>query len=171
MTTDDTLQQIGVNAFAAIKEMVAALQCDYERLEELREAANEYTADNGGRGGRNHWEADCKEDADELAELEAAAGDCESEEDARERIQEDPLSLEFRSDWVSSKSDMEISEYRLLLTTGGPAVQIVGDIEDGEATSARLQVQDWGTPWTEHILTGDDHDTLMAYVSVFYFGE
>lgn len=164
-TKEDNLKEIGNNAFAAIREMVAALQCDYNRMEELRDERDAWEDD------ENDWATANEDDATELAELETAAGECESEDDARERIQEDPLSLEFRSDWVSSKDEMTPAEFCLLLTTGGPAVRIIGEIEDGEASRARLEVQDWGTPWTHHLLTGDDMATLMAYVGVFYFGE
>lgn len=168
-TKEDNLKEIGNNAFAAIREMVAALQCDYDRLEALREARDEYKERDLTKPLTQAWGE--TEDGIELAELETAAGECESEDDARERIQEDPLSLEFRSDWVSPKDEMTPAEFCLLLTTGGPAVRIIGEIEDGEASRARLEVQDWGTPWTEHLLTGDDMATLMAYVGVFYFGE
>jgi hypothetical protein len=174
-TKDDSLTEIGNNAFSEIRDMVFALNCDYERLAELREERETWVANDGGDEDEQDrtpeaWASEFTDEAQELADLEDEAGECESQDDARERIQEDPLSLEFRSDWVSSKDEMDIAEYCLLLTTGGPAVRIIGDIEDGEATSARLEVQDWGTPWTEHILTGDDHETLMAYVREFYFG-
>jgi hypothetical protein len=55
------------------------------------------------------------------------------------------------------------------LTTGGPAVRIIGELDGGEVESARLEVQDWGTPWTEHCTTGDDNEALLSYARCFYF--
>lgn len=165
---DERLTEVGTSAMDSIRCMVAALNCDYDRLEELRDERDDHDTS-------ELWAYQNPDDAKELAELEADAaanGDtCESREDAEERIQEDALSLEFRSGWVTDKTAMEAEEYCLLLTTGGPAVRIIGEIEQGEATSARLEVQDWGTPWTEHFTTGDDHEALMDYVRCFYFGE
>lgn len=155
-TETDSLQQIGKNAMECIAEMVAALECDYERLAELQ---NE----------RDGCENFAEYDVTELAELTAAAGDCTSYDDALERIMEDPLSLLVRSGWHSPGEDSEPEEYELLLTTGGPAVRIRGELEDGEPTRAYLQVQDWGTPWTDYI--GQDCEVLLAYVRCFYFGE
>ncbi len=54
--------------------------------------------------------------------------------------------------------------------TGGPATRIIGELnEHGEPTRARLQVQDWGTPWTDY--RGGDQETLLTYARCFYFGE
>ena len=62
------------------------------------------------------------------------------------------------------------SNIALLLTTGGPAVQIVGELDENqEPKNARLMVQDWFTPWTEYVEA--DHDVLLDYCRVFYFGE
>ena len=57
----------------------------------------------------------------------------------------------------------------ILLGTGGPATRIVCELDDGEPTRARLQAQDWGTPWTDYI--GGDSETLLTYCRCFYFGE
>ena len=47
-------------------------------------------------------------------------------------------------------------------------MRIVGEIDGEEASSARLEVQDWFTPWTEYV--DADEDVLIAYASCFYFG-
>ena len=161
----DWAESIGDPAFAAIAEMVAALQCDYERLEELREERDDWEPDlHDGQA----WPDANPDEAEELEELESDADDCESEEDARERIDQDPLSLEVRSGWTTPGQAMDAEEYCLLLTTGGPAVRIIGNLESGEPTSAVLQVQDWGMPWTEYPC---DQDILMAYAECFCFGD
>lgn len=111
------------------------------------------------------------DDAEELAELEEAAGECESREDAEQRIQEDPLSVEVRSGWYSPGGDNEPEEFKILLCTGGPAVQIRGELDQhGEPHRAWLEYQDWSTPWIEY--HGEcDHDALLTYCRQFYFGE
>src|SRR3954466_6816438 len=89
----EALQEIGKNAYASIVAMVNALECDYDRLAELREERAAIQPD-----PTDDWDA---ENGEELAELTAEAGEAESREDAEERLREDPLSLEVRSGWVT----------------------------------------------------------------------
>lgn len=161
---DERLTEVGQCAIASVREMVAALKCDYERLEELRDERDGWEPD---EEGPQSWAEANPGDAEELKELEESAGECKNQEEARERILEDALSLEFRSGWVTNWEDVEKEEYCLLLTTGGPAARIIGEVRNGEAYSARLEVQDWGTPWTEHITTGSDHEALLDYALCF----
>lgn len=94
------------------------------------------------------------------------------EEAARQAIEEDALSVEVRSGWYTPGSeDNKPEEYMILLCTGGPAARIVGDLDRGEPSSARLEYQDWFMPWTEYITTGSVHEALLTYARVFYFGE
>ena len=172
MSMDDTkyaaLMAIGKSAADSISEMVAALECDYDRLEDLRDTLRNCDVDlaNGNCAYKTH---EMDEMRVELAELIAEAGECESREDAEQCIQEDALSIEVRSGWTSLGDDLTAEEFCILLTTGGPAVRIVGDLSDGEPSRPRLEVQDWGTPWTEYRLI--ERSTLEAYCSCFYFGE
>jgi len=149
------LQDIGGNAHSVIAEMVEAAQCDFDRLEELRDTPA----------------AELDEDErEELQELAEAAGDCQDEDEALQRIQEDPLSVQVRSDWQSPGGELEPSEFDILLSTGGPATRIVGDLDEHrQPTSARLESQDWFQPWTAY--SDSDSDILVAYASHFYFGE
>lgn len=164
-TKEDTLHSIGADAYAAIAEMVSALHCDYDRMQELRDERDGY--DSGDTG--ESWEQANPDDAAELTELENAAGECASEDEARERIEQDALSVEVRSDWQSVGETLEPTEFCILLATGGPAVRIVGDLDNGSPSRPRLQVQDWGTPWTEYFAI--DISTLLAYCECFYFGD
>ena len=156
---DAALQAIGESAAQSLAEMVAALECDYDRLEELREldaSDDDMSAD----------------DMVELEELGKAAADCESREDAEQRIQEDPLSIEVRSDWRNvDEMDATPDEFCILLGTGGPATRIIGELRDNEPYRARLQVQDWGTPWTDYRGDAVSSDDLLTYCRCFYFGE
>jgi hypothetical protein len=104
-----------------------------------------------------------------IAEMVAAL-ECENEdEEARERIEEDALSVEIRSGWQPLGETLEPAEFCITLTTGGPAVRIIGELSDGEPSRARLEVQDWFTPWTEY--RAADSDVLLAYCQCFYFGQ
>jgi len=164
------VEEIGAPAYASIAEMVAALECDYDRLEELRDERDGWertTDDDGNPTGPDTWADDCADDADELKELEAAAGECKDADEARERIEEDALSVEVRSGWTSLGEPLAAEEFAILLTTGGPAVRIMGELDNGEPCRAWLEVQDWGRPWTQYIPA--DGDTLLTYARVFCF--
>jgi len=93
------------------------------------------------------------------------------EETALERIQEDPLSVEVRSDWHMPGADTDDTEYCILLCTGGPAVRIRGELRYGEPVDANLEYQDWGTPWTQYRETSEEDDVaLLAYARHFFYG-
>jgi len=113
-------------------------------------------------------------DRDEFEQLKADAGDSVSKEDAEQRIQEDPLSVQVRSGWYSpgaSGEDIAPEEFEILLCTGGPAVRILGELNGhNEPSRAYMQYQDWGTPWTGYYEPGIG-DALLEYAQQFYFGE
>lgn len=109
--------------------------------------------------------------AEMVTALQADETDYLSEDRAREAIQQDSLSVEVRGDWHDpSAHDPTNAEYHILLSTGGPAARIVGELNQyGEPETARLEVQDWFLPWTEY--TDADENVLLAYAGVFYYGE
>lgn len=173
-TTNHAEEQAAAQ-YSSIVRMLAALTCDYDRLTELKEEREELTEAVKDAETDNHaaalealtqWEAD---NAEELAELEDAAGDCEDEDAARDNIQEDPLEIQVRSDWTNPGEPLEAGEFMILLCTGGPAVRIVGELNRGEPCRAWLEYQDWGTPWTQWF--GASSDTLCEYAANFFFGE
>lgn len=113
-----------------------------------------------------------------LEMVEAYRNDSESDE-ALDVIMNDPLEIEVGGFWNPGGEPVADS-YRILITTGGPAVRIVGDLKQhGEPENAFLEVQDWGRPWTR-IYPGDveeDHekklaiaDALAVYAGCFYYG-
>lgn len=95
------------------------------------------------------------------------------EEEAREAIQGDALSVQVRSGWYTPGSeDTAPEEFEILLCTGGPACRIVGDLDgNAQPSRPRIQYQDWGTPWTEYFPTSEERDALETYCQQFYFGE
>jgi hypothetical protein len=180
-TKERDLQEIGAAAYSSILDMVNALECDWERLAELRE-------ERAGLDGAD-FDLWAEDNLEELHELETMAGEASDREDAEQRIQEDPLSIEVRSGWVSpshaslSTGDrMQAEEFCILLSTGGPAVRIMGELDENcEPYRAWLEVQDWFTPWTQYFGTTSrsdpgmlenqaSQDVLLTYARQFYFG-
>ena len=97
----------------------------------------------------------------------------EALEQAGERIQEDPLSVQVRCPWQSvGEENVKPDQYNILLCTGGPAVRIIGTLSEYlEPENARIQYQDWGTPWTDYPLTSEQEATVLEYAQQFYYGE
>jgi hypothetical protein len=79
-------------------------------------------------------------------------------------ISEDPISVQVRSRWKDLGEELEPEEYAILLCTGGPAVRIIGELDKGEPSNARIEYQDWGTSWTEYFPTSEERDALLTYV-------
>lgn len=147
------LKEIGKLAYESIAEMVAALECDYDRLDELKDSESLDDAEK-----------------DELAELLDAADDCKNRDEALEVIQQDALSIEVRSGWAPVGDCLQAEEFAILITTGGPAVRIRGELDEyRQPARAWLEVQDWGTPWTRYY--DASQDVLLTYAQCFYFGE
>jgi hypothetical protein len=94
-------------------------------------------------------------------------------EQAQDRIQESVLCVEVRTSWHTvGDDDSKPTEYNILLTTGGPALRIIGDLDKYcQPENARLEWQDWGTPWTEYPLEAEDDDAVLTFAQQFYFGE
>lgn len=151
---------------ASVADMVAALECEYDRLEELREEMSDWNLSDGDPGP---WCDSNPDDAAELTELESAAGDCADADEARERILEDALSVDVRSDWSAAGETLDAAEFRIVLCTGGPHVEFVGDLNRyNEPTSVRCLYRDWGDSGE---LFDFDHDAALTYCRQFYFGE
>jgi hypothetical protein len=133
---------------------------------------------------QDHAKNQAKAQLESIKEMVAELKACDDDSDicrepnrgeAEQRIHEDPLSVEVRSDWYVAGQDgtgCEPVEYRILLCTGGPAVQIVGDLGDySHPKTARLQYQDWGIPWTDYEISQEEEEILLVYAGCFYFGE
>jgi hypothetical protein len=159
----DTARDQALAQVQSIVEMVAALDCDYDQLEFLRGERDLHES------GPNVWAAQSPDDARELEELETAAGDCTSPDDAMQGITEDALSVEVRSGWASMGEKLTPEEFRIVLCTGGPHVEIVGQLnEHGDPASVRVLYRDWGTSGE---LYDFDRAAVTRYCECFYFGE
>ena len=97
--------------------------------------------------------------------------DFDSQDELRESVLNSALSVEFRSGWYSSLDDELIpEEFKILLSWGGPALQIIGELDNYGPVNPKLQYQDWGTPWTDFEITEDQQDALNWFCNCFYFG-
>ena len=110
-------------------------------------------------------------DADELRTLEElteqAAG-CSDADEALERLEENPLEIQYRSGWEYDTYDLTPHEFSILLCTGGPAVRIRGYMDNyGSPSNAWVEYQDWGTPWTELSLY---NSTALEYAQLLIQG-
>ena len=151
---ENWVEEIGSSAYASIVNMVCALECDFDRMKALQNLGHDRDA----------------VESTELVVLEEEADGCENEEEARNMIHEDPLEIMVRSDWEPTCETLTPTEFCILLTTGGPAVRIRGELNEyREPCRAWLEVQDWFKPWTQFFPASQD--TLLTYASCFYYGE
>tara|TARA_Y100001968_G_scaffold303868_1_gene318397 strand:+ start:792 stop:1268 length:477 start_codon:yes stop_codon:yes gene_type:complete len=108
------------------------------------------------------------------------------EDEIREQVEDEALSVEFRSGWTLNPEDMEPEEFKILLSTGGPACQIIGKLDQyKQPEDIEIQYQDWGTPWEPLQLNStyaykspnitpnitSDYEALEWFCNCFYFGE
>jgi len=95
-----------------------------------------------------------------------------NEDEARQAIDEDPLSVQVRSAWHTPGEDSSPTEYEILLCTGGPAARIRGEINQyNEPETAQIEYQDWFTPWERYSDTSSEEDeALLTYARQFHFG-
>ena len=127
----------------------------------------------------DHAKEQAKLQHESIAEMVAAYkqaeanDDDEAREQARERIQEDPLSVQVRCPWQSvGEENVKPDQYNILLCTGGPAVRIIGTLSEHlEPDSACIQYQDWGTSWTDYPLISEQIAIVLEYAQHFYYGE
>ena len=175
MTTTDTnwIAEVGAPALSSIAEMVAALNCNYDRLDELRDERTEWVDNDDGDADEQtrtaaEWAVAFPADAAELADLEAAAGDCANMDDAQQRIMEDPLFIRVFGERIDGC--WEANKAEILLTTGGPAVLLSVELNEYcEPCRAWLKVQESRKPWTDYLPGDDAGETLLAYARQFCF--
>jgi hypothetical protein len=167
--TKDTAQDQARAQYESIQELLAAASMDWDRYQELIDMRDEHEMDMREATSPRPFNAVHPNEAEELADMEdiALAADVTSEDEAQTRIYEDPLSVQVRSDWTDPGATMVAGEFMILLCTGGPAVRIVGELDDnGDPARAWMEFQDWGTPWTRYGAASQDE--LVRYASYFF---
>ena len=109
-----------------------------------------------------------EDDKTELQELEETSGDYTSQDEALEAIQEHPLSIEYRSGWTTPGEDLSPEEFRVVLCTGGPHVEILGEFDyNGGIDRVRVIYKDWGTSGE---LFDFDRAAVMTYCELIGVG-
>ena len=99
------------------------------------------------------------------------SNDYNQQDELRESVLNSALSVEFRSGWCSSLDEQLVpQEFKILLTWGGPALRIIGELDNYGPVNPKLQYQDWGTPWTDLEITENQQDALNWFCNCFYFG-
>lgn len=97
--------------------------------------------------------------------------DYQSREEVEQSIQEKPLSVEVRSGWASSHHLFDAEEFRIVLCTGGPHVEIQGDVGlHGEPQDVKVLYADWAEKG-EYILSDEEEQAVTEFCQQFYFGE
>lgn len=84
---------------------------------------------------------------------------------------ESALSVETREGWKcpGEGASLEPEEFRILLTWGGPALRIKGELNNCKPDRCWLEHQDWGTPWTRFF--DADREALLWFACLFWYGE
>lgn len=171
-TQDNHAKQQAAAQYASIAALVHAYNLDWVKYESLVYLLADHEFDMREANDPKPFEIAYPDEAELLAEFEQAKTDteCDSQESVQDRIQETPLSVEIRSGWASVGDEMTAEEFRIVLCTGGPAVQIRGELDfNGLPNRAWIEYQDWGTPWVQYF--DADQDTLIEFCNHFYFGE
>jgi hypothetical protein len=168
--------------YESIREKVRKLEAARDEWP-IFEARGDKFAERDQDGEIDESELYTREELNEVhgeAWLVLEPGEELTEDEARQAIDETPLSVEVRSNWYSpaGDSDSKPYEFMILLCTGGPAVRIIGTLDSSlEPEKARIEFQDWFQPWTEWhaegVAEGFDKidESLLAFARCFYYGE
>ena len=123
----------------------------------------------------NHALDNCKGQLETIVELYMLRDLDDDERDIMQEAQDMALDVCWKSDdWqsVMCKEGFTPTKGRVLLTTGGPACQVICDLDWRNPSNPEIQWQDWGTPWTSHYdLTELERTALEWFVNQFWWGE
>ena len=133
MTTADSARNQATAQMQYIERLLSAYNMDWDTYTELKDCDP----------------SDLEEDdLKTLQELTEQAADCESQDEALERLENNPLEILYRSNWEYDPDHFTPSEFVILLCSGGPAVRIRGELNhNGHPSRAWVEYQEWGTPW------------------------
>ena len=97
----------------------------------------------------------------------------ELREAIEDELREEPLSvLVGHSGWVSPGSELVPNKFELMISTGGPAMRVVGEILYGSASDPVVEWQDWFKPWTEYNNEQEAlQEALEWFCNLFVFGD
>ena len=124
----------------------------------------------------NHALDNCKGQLETIVELYMLRDLDDDERDIMQEAQDMALDVCWKSDdWQAVGAydgHLFPTKGRVLLSWGGPACQVICDLEDHYPTNPEIQWQDWFTPWTSHHdLTELERTALEWFVNQFWWGE
>jgi len=131
-----------------------------------------------GVNALEHLEADGEVSEEDQKAIDVARGEINNYtddidvDDVTQMVQETPLSVEVRSGWVAVTGEMSVAEYKIVLSTGGPACQITGGLNqysEPDEEQLNLQWQDWFKPWTDIQLEEAERVALMWFARQFIY--
>lgn len=87
-------------------------------------------------------------------------------------VNEDALSLEVRGAWHTPGAEAEDDEFRIVMCTGGPHVEIQGELDRyKQPCRIRVMYNDWFRSLTEYRTDSEEDEAIEKYVACFYFGD
>ena len=135
----------------------------------------------------NHALTNCKGQLENIIELYKLCqqaykeGSGNDERDFIEEATDMALDVCWKSDdWqaVGSSEGFTPTKGRVLLTTGGPACQVICNLDGNYPSDPEIQWQDWGTPWTTPSIQREleldfelADSALEWFINLFYWGE
>ena len=133
---------------------------------------------------QNHALANCKGQLENIIDLykrfnfDETLGALDKEE-IEELAKDEALDVCWKSDdWQAVGAELTPTKGRVLLTTGGPACQVVCDLDGDVASNPEMQWQDWGTPWTTPSIQNElqldfelADSALEWFINLFWWGE
>ena len=135
----------------------------HAQADNVAELFQAYTALNDGHADQYEYDGQPFEDADEVIE----------------RVNEEPLSIELSTGWVSYSEwgafsgewhgkSTQATAMRIVMCTGGPHVEIHADIDEhGQPEGATIHAQDWGTRLERVPMNSKQQAALDWFVSQF----
>ena len=133
---------------------------------------------------QNHALANCKGQLENIIDLykrfnfDETLGALDKEE-IEELAKDEALDVCWKSDdWQAVGAELTPTKGRVLLTTGGPACQVVCDLDGDVGSNPEIQWQDWGTPWTTPSIQNElqldfelADSALEWFINLFWWGE
>ena len=133
---------------------------------------------------QNHALANCKGQLENIIDLykrfnfDETLGALDKEE-IEELAKDEALDVCWKSDdWQAVGAELTPTKGRVLLTTGGPACQVVCYLDGDVASNPEIQWQDWGTPWTTPSIQNElqldfelADSALEWFINLFWWGE
>lgn len=104
--------------------------------------------------------------------MEASITSDAAADEVAEEAQELALSVQVQSGWQTPGQQLSPEEGCILLTTGGPALRLLVELDvDAAPCGVELQWADWGTPWQCFPLTEAEDQAMAWFAEQFWYGE